>query len=82
MMRCLVDEGMVVYTLRKPLIDKALSSVNERDAETMRCIRRLWPFYRRLLSLMHKQLECESISPSDMQSTEAVHRSKGHSAYR
>ena len=81
-MRCLVDEGMVVYTRRKPLIDKALSSVNERDAETMRCIRRLRPFYRRLLSPMHKQLECESISPSDVQSTEAVHRSKGHSAYR
>ena len=82
MMRCLVDEGMVVYTRRKPLIDKALRSVNERDAETMRCIRRLRPFYRRLLSPMHKQLECESISPSDVQSTEAVHRSKGHSAYR
>ena len=28
------DEGMLVYTRRKPLIDKALRSVNERDAET------------------------------------------------
>ena len=67
---------MVVYTRRKSLIDKALSSVNERDAETTRCIRRLQPFYRRLLSLRHKQLECEFISPSDVQSTEAFHRSK------
>ena len=72
----------MVYTRRKPLIDKALSSVNERDAETTRCIRRLQPFYRRLLSLRHKQLECKFISSSDVESTEAVHRSKGHSAYR
>ena len=51
MMGCLVDEGMVEYTRRKPLIDKALRSVNEKDAETTRCIQRLQPFYRRLLSL-------------------------------
>ena len=32
---------MVVYTRRKPLIDKALSSVDERDAKTTRRLQAL-----------------------------------------
>ena len=70
-MNCLVDEGMLVYTRRKPLIDKALSSASERDAAFLQA-----------LIVAKPNFECGSISPFDVQSTSSSLVKKVHNANR